>query len=129
MLDVDRALLDAGAAGGAGPQDVGVDDPALLGGADQRPHGLVGVGAHDRARSRTRARACRCSRAGVVAVRDVVLGRGLLPRRYGAFANRWSRRFMISSFGDSGLPVFQAGHCDWQRPHSVQVAMSSMAST
>ena len=34
---------------------------------------------------------------------------------------------MISSFGDSGLPVFQAGHCDWQRPHSVHVAMSSMA--
>ena len=34
---------------------------------------------------------------------------------------------MISSLGDSGLPVFQAGHCDWQRPHSVQVAMSSIA--
>jgi hypothetical protein len=33
---------------------------------------------------------------------------------------------MITSFGDSGLPVFQAGHCDWQRPHSVQVAKSSM---
>ena len=32
---------------------------------------------------------------------------------------------MISSFGDSGLPVFQAGHCDWQRPHSVQVVKSS----
>ena len=31
---------------------------------------------------------------------------------------------MITSFGDSGLPVFQAGHCDWQRPHSVQVAKS-----
>ena len=31
----------------------------------------------------------------------------------------------MSSFGDSGLPVFQAGHCDWQRPHSVQVAKSS----
>ena len=27
--------------------------------------------------------------------------------------------------GDSGLPVAQAGHCDWHRPHSVQVAMSS----
>ena len=46
---------------------------------------------------------------------------------YGAFANRWSRRFMISSLGLSGLPVFQAGHWLWQRPHSVQVAMSSMA--
>ena len=34
---------------------------------------------------------------------------------------------MISSFGDSGLPVFQAGHWLWQRPHSVQVAMSSIA--
>ena len=33
---------------------------------------------------------------------------------------------MITSFGDSGLPVFQAGHCDWHRPHSVQVAKSSM---
>ena len=32
---------------------------------------------------------------------------------------------MISSLGESGLPVFQAGHCDWQRPHSVQVAKSS----
>ena len=40
-------------------------------------------------------------------------------------ANTWSRRSMISSLGDSGLPVFQAGHCDWQRPHSVQVAKSS----
>src|SRR4051812_14695360 len=32
---------------------------------------------------------------------------------------------MISSFGESGLPGFQAGHCDWQRPHSVQVEKSS----
>ena len=32
---------------------------------------------------------------------------------------------MTSSFGDSGLSVFQAGHCDWQRPHSVQVVKSS----
>jgi hypothetical protein len=32
---------------------------------------------------------------------------------------------MISSLGESGLPVFQAGHCDWQRPHSVQVEKSS----
>ena len=31
---------------------------------------------------------------------------------------------MISILGDSGFSVFQAGHCDWQRPHSVQVAMS-----
>ncbi len=33
---------------------------------------------------------------------------------------------MISSFGDSGFSVFQAGHCDWQRPHSVQVVKSRM---
>ena len=33
---------------------------------------------------------------------------------------------MITSFGDSGFPVFQAGHWSWQRPHSVQVAKSSM---
>lgn len=33
---------------------------------------------------------------------------------------------MIRSFGDSGLPVFQAGHCDWQRPHSVHVEKSRM---
>ena len=32
----------------------------------------------------------------------------------------------MTSLGESGLPVFQAGHCDWQRPHSVQVAKSSM---
>ena len=31
---------------------------------------------------------------------------------------------MITSFGDSGFPVFHAGHWDWQRPHSVQVAKS-----
>ena len=36
-----------------------------------------------------------------------------------------SRSSMMSSLGESGLPVFQAGHCDWQRPHSVQVAKSS----
>ena len=33
---------------------------------------------------------------------------------------------MMTSLGDSGLPVFQAGHCDWQRPHSVQVAKSRL---
>ncbi len=45
--------------------------------------------------------------------------------RYGALACAWSRSDMISSFGESGLPVFQAGHCDWQRPHSVHVEKSS----
>ncbi len=28
--------------------------------------------------------------------------------------------------GESGFSVFQAGHCDWQRPHSVQVVKSRM---
>lgn len=46
--------------------------------------------------------------------------------RYGALAKACSRRLMISSLGESGLPVFQAGHCDWQRPHSVQVEKSRM---
>ncbi len=32
----------------------------------------------------------------------------------------------MRSLGDSGFSVFQAGHCDWQRPHSVQVVKSSM---
>jgi len=27
---------------------------------------------------------------------------------------------MINNLGDSGLPVFQAGHWLWHRPHSVQ---------
>ena len=34
---------------------------------------------------------------------------------------------MIKSFGESGFSVCQAGHCDWQRPHSVQVVISSSA--
>lgn len=46
--------------------------------------------------------------------------------RYGALAWAWSRSDMISSLGESGLPVFQAGHCDWQRPHSVHVEKSRM---
>ena len=32
----------------------------------------------------------------------------------------------MSSLGESGFSVFQAGHCDWQRPHSVQVVKSRM---
>ena len=32
----------------------------------------------------------------------------------------------MSSFGLSGLPVVHAGQTDWQRPHSVQVAKSSI---
>src|SRR6516225_9978844 len=46
-------------------------------------------------------------------------------RRYGALANAWSRRSRMTCLGDSGLPVTQAGHCDWQRPHSVHVPRSS----
>ncbi len=33
---------------------------------------------------------------------------------------------MIISFGESGFSVCHAGHCDWQRPHSVQVVKSRM---
>ena len=53
VLDVDRALLHAGAAGGAGPQHVGVDhggavlghvEPVVAGLADQRPLDLAGQG-------------------------------------------------------------------------------------
>ncbi len=45
--------------------------------------------------------------------------------RYGALAYAWSRNDRITNFGDNGLAVFHAGHCDWQRPHSVQVVKSS----
>jgi len=43
-----------------------------------------------------------------------------------AEANMLSRRAMISSLGDRGFSVFQAGQADWQRPHSVQVAKSNI---
>ena len=33
---------------------------------------------------------------------------------------------MISSFGESGLPVAHAGHTSWHRPHSVQLKRSSI---
>ena len=33
---------------------------------------------------------------------------------------------MISSLGDSSLPVVHAGHTSWQRPHSVQDIVSSV---
>ena len=32
----------------------------------------------------------------------------------------------MSSLGDRGFSVFQAGHCDWQRPHSVHEVKSRM---
>jgi hypothetical protein len=47
------------------------------------------------------------------------------PTRRGDDSKRLSRSAMMSSFGDRGLPVFQAGHTDWHRPHSVQVRVSS----
>ena len=37
-----------------------------------------------------------------------------------------SRRSMMRSLGERGLSVVQAGQADWQRPHSVQVAKSSI---
>ena len=40
--------------------------------------------------------------------------------------NMLSRRPMMTSFGESGFPVVQAGHTDWQRPHSVHVTKSSI---
>ena len=33
---------------------------------------------------------------------------------------------MISSFGDSSLPVAYAGQTSWQRPHSVHETVSSI---
>ena len=41
-------------------------------------------------------------------------------------ANTWSRSPMISSLGDSTLPVAKAGHASWQRPHSVHEKVSSI---
>ena len=37
-----------------------------------------------------------------------------------------SRSPMTRSLGLSGLPVVHAGQTDWHRPHSVQVAKSSI---
>jgi hypothetical protein len=42
----------------------------------------------------------------------------------GPCSSMWSRSPMISSLGDSALPVFHAGQTSWQRPHSVQVTVS-----
>ncbi len=33
---------------------------------------------------------------------------------------------MISSFGESSLPVAYAGHTSWQRPHSVHENVSTI---
>ena len=45
-------------------------------------------------------------------------GRRFFPA---AVARAWSRRSRMTCLGLNGLPVAQAGHWDWQRPHSVQV--------
>ena len=34
---------------------------------------------------------------------------------------------MIRSFGESALPVVNAGQASWQRPHSVQEKVSSIS--
>src|SRR4051812_20659645 len=73
VLDVDRALLDAGAAVRAAPQDVGVDDPALLERADQRAVGLRVVGALD-------AGVAGRPRLLVAGLQDVEVGSGLAGR-------------------------------------------------
>ena len=39
----------------------------------------------------------------------------------------WSRRPMMSSFGERGFWVFHAGHSSWQRPHSVHEYRSRRA--
>ena len=37
---------------------------------------------------------------------------------------RWSLSLVISSFGESGLPLSHAGQWSWQRPHSAQAYRS-----
>src|SRR5665213_320900 len=43
-----------------------------------------------------------------------------------AEANMFSRSPIMTNLGLRGLPVVHAGQTDWQRPHSVQVAKSSI---
>ena len=62
---------------------------------------------------------------GTSVVASEVSPRARAARIAGPSANSWSRRSMTSSFGDSGLPVFHAGHALWQRPHSVHAYRSS----
>ena len=116
VLDVDRALLHAGAAGGAGPQHVGVDHGgAVLGHVEPVVAGLA-----DQRAARPRGSGCRCPRAGPRARRSSRPG-GTAPWR-----SAWSRSAVMRSLGESGFSVFHAGHCDWQRPHSVHVVKSRM---
>ena len=49
------------------------------------------------------------------------------PRSSGGPSSKtWSRRAMISSLGESSLPVAHAGQTSWQRPHSVHENVSSV---
>jgi len=82
VLDVDRALLDAGAAGGAAPEHVGVDDAAVGLGADQRADGLLGRAAEDPLVAGLGHVVVGVG-ARVVEVRHVVLWRGLAPEDVG----------------------------------------------
>ena len=138
VLDVDRALLDARAARGARPQHV----------CRSRRPARAGCtpSAARRCRSRWRRPAAGrattppldaspsspCVASGdAVRAATVAIAFSASPswsaraRRNGALASAWSRSVIISSLGESGFSVFQAGHCDWQRPHSVHVEKSS----
>ena len=75
VLDVDRALLDAGAAGGAGPQDVRVDDAVLL-------ERCRSAGARPR-RARRRARPLSCSSVAFSSPSSVLAAAGQQVRRLG----------------------------------------------
>ena len=69
---------------------------------DAVPHDVVADGVPERAAASRPARRPRGRR-----------------RPQGPSANRWSRSPMMRSFGESALPVAQAGQASWQRPHSV----------
>ena len=120
VLDVDRALLDAGAAGRAGPQHVLVDDARLGRRAGCTPPAGESDGIPGGADQRTRPR-----RRGLGLAPRPRRGRPRRPAATAPWRSAWSRSAITSSLGDSGLSVFQAGHWDWQRPHSVQVVKSS----
>ncbi len=82
VLDVHRALLDTGTAGGAGPQHVRVDDAVLLGGADEGPLGLRQSGG--RHRGELLLGRLLLALHGLAATREQVgrLGVGVVPQRH-----------------------------------------------
>ena len=100
VLDVDRALLHARPAGETRPQHVGVDGRRARGWGP-RPW---------------RRRPPSAASPGVPSSEPAAASR----RAGAADSKRLSRSPMMRSLGDRGLPVFQAGHTVWQRPHSVQ---------